>query len=155
MREFTIRLLADGSLILLVIIGGGALVQEVYKRRSLMILHLAAMAGLTSLLFGKLLSIVYQPSGARPFIEAGTQAGAAFIDNPGFPSDHTLLGMVLVAAVYGLTRRRYLSLMLLGVLILMSIARVAALVHTPLDVIAGCALGLIGAVWYRYRDIIK
>jgi len=34
----------------------------------------------------------------------------------------------------------------------MGIARVLALVHTPLDVIGGLVFGLVGAVWYRKLD---
>ena len=107
------------------------------------------MAGLTSLLAGKMLSLLYQPAVARPFLELGLAPGAAYVDNPGFPSDHALLATVAVVAVYALTRNRRLVAVLGLLVAVMCIGRVVALVHTPLDVVGGILAGLVGAVWYR------
>jgi membrane-associated phospholipid phosphatase len=106
------------------------------------------MAGLTSLLVGKLMSLMYQPAVARPFIELGLTPGAAYVDNPGFPSDHALLGAVAVMAVYQLGRDRRIAYVLAALVVVMCAARVVALVHTPLDVIGGLLAGCAGAVWY-------
>ena len=107
------------------------------------------MAALTSLLAGKILSLMYQPEVARPFLEQGMAPGAAYIDNPGFPSDHALLATVMVVAVYAVTKKKWLTVLLAVLLVIMCVARVVALVHTPFDVIGGIFAGLIGAVWYR------
>ena len=143
-----IRFLADGTLILILIVSAGVIGHDLYKRRVWRSLPYAVMAGLTSLLVAKIVSLAYQPSATRPFLEHGVQAGAAFIDNPGFPSDHALLGGVAVLAVFALTRRRNVSLFLAGVVMVMCVARVLALVHTPLDVIGGIAIALVGGIWY-------
>ena len=143
-----IRLLADGTLILVLLASAAVIGYDTIRKRLWQSLPYAVMAGLTSLLIAKLVSLVYQPSVMRPFLEQGVQAGAAFIDNPGFPSDHALLGTVAVLATYAVTRRRWVSLVLAGIVVVMCVARVVALVHTPLDVMGGVAIGLIGGLWY-------
>lgn len=144
-----IRLLADGGLIAVValsaIAGGYWLVKT---RPNLRILApYVLMAGLTSLLVAKLISLLPIQQ-TRPFIEKGVEAGAAFINNPGFPSDHALVATVVVMAVYVLTPYRKTAYVLMGLAVLMCVARVLALVHTPLDIIGGIAAGLLGAAWY-------
>ncbi len=146
-----IRTLADGSLIVVILIGASSLLRGIKKSRITRDYPLAIMAGLTSLLIAKLASLLYQPSFARPFIEQGTVAGAAFIDNPGFPSDHALLAGVVVVAVFALTPYRKTAILLLILTIMMAIARVVALVHTPIDVIAGLVIAVLGGIWYLQR----
>jgi undecaprenyl-diphosphatase len=59
---------------------------------------------------------------------------------------------VIVLAVFALTGRKKLSLVLAALALLVCIGRVLALVHTPADVIGGIAAGLIGGLWYLARD---
>lgn len=146
-----IRFLADGVLIVILLTAVCALIFGTTRREKKTGYPYLIMAGLTSLLLGKLMSLVYQPEIARPFLEQGVQAGAAYIDNPGFPSDHALLGAAAVLAVVVFVRNRALSVVLILSLVLMCVARVLALVHTPLDVIAGVAAGLTGGIWYLAR----
>lgn len=149
--DILVRILADGGLIIVAVIGAAALLRGIKVSRIPKDYPLAVMAGLTSLLIAKLASLLYQPSVARPFIEQGVVAGAAFIDNPGFPSDHALLAGVVVVAVYALTPYKRTAGFLLAVTIIMSIARVMALVHTPVDVIAGLLIAGVGGIWYLQR----
>ena len=150
--DLVVRLLADGALIVLLAVCVVVLMWSM-RHRIWSTVPVMVMAGLTSLLVGKLMSLLYQPAIARPFIELGVSPGAAYIDNPGFPSDHALLATVAVVAVYAVTRRKWLVVALALVLVLMSVARVVALVHTPLDIIGGIAAGLAGVVWYRKLTI--
>lgn len=106
------------------------------------------LSGLSALLIAKLMSLAYQPTAERPFVSQGVAPGAAFIDNPGFPSDHALLGVAAVWGVYALTGRRKLSLVLAVAVVAMMIARVLALVHTPVDIIGGAVAASLGALWY-------
>lgn len=142
-----IALLADGLIFVIALVGGIALLLWTPKPK-LESYKVAAVAGLTSLLVGKLMSLLYQPEGGRPFEQSGGAAGAAYIDNPGFPSDHALFATVIVLAVYALTRKKWLSLALGLAVIVMCIGRVLAMVHTPLDVAGGILAGLIGGLWY-------
>lgn len=144
-----IRLLADGGLIAVVALsalaGGYWLIKT---RPNLRVLApYVLMSGLTALLVAKLMSLLPVQQ-ARPFLEKGVEAGAAFINNPGFPSDHALVATVVVMAVYVLTPYRKTAYFLVALTVLMCIARVLALVHTPLDILGGIAAGLLGATWY-------
>ena len=142
------RLIADGTLVAVLLIAAPVVLLAI-RRRVWSTLPVLIMAGLTSLLVGKLMSLLYQPAIARPFLELGVEPGAAYIDNPGFPSDHALLATVAVLAVYALTRNRKLTIVLGSLVLLMCIGRVVALVHTPLDVVGGVLAGFIGGIWYK------
>lgn len=143
-----LQLVADGTLILIVAVS--APIVFLWLRRGTWVkLPILIMVGLTSLLTGKIMSLLYQPAFARPFLELGVQPGAAYIDNPGFPSDHALLATVSVVAVYIATRNKRLTIILAAMIVLMSLGRILALVHTPLDVFFGIAAGLSGSIWYR------
>lgn len=147
-----LELIADGLIVPVALIGAYALWLYVPKGKKLQAYSYALMAGMTSLLFAKLISIVYQPNAQRPFELLHQKAGALYFDNPGFPSDHALFVTVIVLAVFALTGRKKLSLVLAALALLVCIGRVLALVHTPADVIGGIAAGLIGGLWYLARD---
>lgn len=145
--DWLVRLLADGALILVLLIAAAGILRSL-RGRFWSSIPVFIMAGLTSLVVGKVMSLLYQPEVARPFLELGVAPGAAYIDNPGFPSDHALLATVAVAAFYFATKNRPLSIALAIIVVVMGAARVVALVHTPADVIFGVAAGLSGAFWY-------
>lgn len=148
-----VRLLADGTLVLIVAVSVAALLIGVRDRRRMY--PQIIMAGLTSLFVAKTLSMLYQPSAVRPFIEHGVVAGAAFVPNPGFPSDHTLLAGVLTLAVVVATPYHRLKVIMVVLTLLLAVGRVLALVHTPLDVAAGISIGLLGGVWYITPRILQ
>lgn len=146
--DVALRLIADGTLILIVAVSTPIIL--LWLRRDTWVkLPVLIMAGLTSLLVAKIMSLMYQPAIARPFQELGVQPGAAYIDNPGFPSDHALFATVVVIAVYIATRNKRLLFVLAAFVVVMSLGRVLALVHTPLDVIVGILAGISGSIWYR------
>lgn len=149
MNEVFIRLIADGGVLLAIGVGAWAAWFKLSPQFDRWLAYrYAIMAGLTSLLIAKLISVAYQPNLERPFIELGLPAGAAFLDNPGFPSDHALFVSVIALAVITLTRNIRWSIIVVVIALLTSSGRVLALVHTPLDVIGGIVAALIGAVWY-------
>jgi membrane-associated phospholipid phosphatase len=143
-----IKFLADYLVIIIVLIGVSSLLIYVRKDRYQTYLRIIMM-GLTALLIAKVLSLVFQPDGARPFLELKQAAKASFLNNPGFPSDHALFVMFITIAVWVATKRKLLSLMLLIMSIGVAVGRVLALVHTPLDVTGGFAVAFIaGLLWY-------
>lgn len=144
-----VKIFADWGLIAILLISVAAGVYWVFTKRPklMLVAPYAVMAGLTSLFVGKLISLLPVHE-VRPFVQRGVEAGAAFIDNPGFPSDHALLATVVVLAVYMLTPYQKLSIALMVLVALMCEARVLALVHTPLDIAGGIGAGLVGIVWY-------
>lgn len=146
--DTALQLVADGTLIVILALSVPIIIWWL-RNHTWIKLPIIIMAGLTSLLVAKVLSLLYQPTYARPFIELGVQPGAAYIDNPGFPSDHALLATAAVIAVYVATRNKQLMIVLLALVTIMSIGRVLALVHTPIDVICGMLSAVAGSLWYK------
>jgi undecaprenyl-diphosphatase len=149
--EFLIRFIADFAIIPVVLLGTWALIFKIPKGKRWESYCRILMAGLTAYLLAKFIGTIYQPSDLRPFEQLGVEPGALFLNNPGFPSDHTLFATALAAAVWFETRMKKLSIFLMSLIFVMSIGRVLALVHTPLDVVGGIVIALIGAVWYLYK----
>ena len=152
---FIIPLIADGLIIPIVLIGIYALIRYVPNKQRYQTYACVLMAGLTSLLIAKLAATLYQPSAVRPFMELGVSPQAAYMNNPGFPSDHVLFAMAITLAVLFAAKQRKLAAILFVLTLLMGIGRVLALVHTPTDVVGGIAIALIGALWYTSLPGVK
>ena len=146
--QVLIRLMADGAVILVILIGGLTVLLKVPKGGRYEAYTRILMAGLTSYLIAKFLASIYQPSLERPFETLGIAPGALYLNNPGFPSDHALFVTAITAAVWFETRRKKTTILLIALVILICLGRVLANVHSPVDVIGGVLLGLIGTVWY-------
>ena len=136
-----IPFLADGLVFIIVAISSFFLIVKVPNNRKYLTYGRILVAGLTSYLVAKIMSIVYQPSSMRPFELMNVNPGASYMDNPGFPSDHSLFVWAIVFAVIYAVRNKILAF-------LVCVGRVMALVHTPLDVIGGIVAAMIGAMWY-------
>jgi membrane-associated phospholipid phosphatase len=143
-----VKLIADYSVVPIVLLGAWALLFGVPKGGRYEAYCRVLMAGLTAYLFAKLLGAVYQPTGMRPYEMLGLHPGASYLDNPGFPSDHTLFVTAIALAVWFETTYRKLAVGLFLLVIVVAVGRVLALVHTPLDVSAGIVIALIGGLWY-------
>lgn len=146
--ELFIRLIADAAVIPVILIGAWALLFKVPKGRRFEAYSRVLMAGLTSYMLAKFLGAVYQPETLRPFELLGVDPGAFYLNNPGFPSDHALFVTAITLAVWFETRMKKVTIVLAGFTVLVCLGRVLALVHTPLDVIGGVGIALIGALWY-------
>lgn len=151
MQHLLVKLMADGAIIPIVLIGGWALLFKVKGSRYQAYCRVL-LAGLTSYIAAKLIASIYQPESSRPFELMGQQAGALFLNNPGFPSDHILFCTAVTLAVWFETRSIKLTILLALLTIVVAVGRVVALVHTPLDVIGGAIIAGIGVVWYLQRD---
>lgn len=141
--------MADGLMLPIVLISMYALLWRIPTQRWYDSYTRIIMAGLTSYALAKFVSAVWQPQAERPFEQLGIDAGAAYLNNPGFPSDHMLFATFLVLAVWYATRSRLLTGILAVLTLLVAIGRVLALVHTPIDVVGGVLFALIGVVWYN------
>ncbi len=146
--QVVIHVIADGLMIPVVLIGVYELIFKVPKGQARYEAYCRIlMAGLTAFLLASLAS-VYSPSEARPFIQQGAAAGALFLNNPGFPSDHTLFAAALAAAVWFETRSKWATWTLIVLTVAIAFGRVLALVHTVNDVVFGIIFALVGALWY-------
>ena len=147
-----IRLLADGLMAPIVLIALFALGRYVPATQRLRAGSSLVVAGLITFALAKFLAAVWQPGARRPFEELGLAPGAAFLPNPGFPSDHALFAMFLTLAVLFVAKKPTIAAVLFGLTLLVALGRVLALVHTPLDVIAGIVVACVGASWYVGQD---
>lgn len=146
--DIVIRIIADGAVIPVVLIGAYALLFKVPSGSRYEAYCRILMAGLTAYLIAKFAGLAYQPSLERPFELMGTTPGASYLDNPGFPSDHMLFVAAITLAVWFETRHKMITGVLVVLSLLVGIGRVSALVHTPLDIIGGIVIACIGAAWY-------
>lgn len=147
-QDLLVRGAADLSMVPIALIGAYALVFKIPKEHRLEAYSRILVAGLTTYLIAKLVASFFQPEYLRPFEIAGKSAGASYLNNPGFPSDHTLFATAIVCAVWFETKQKTLTIILATLVAVVAAGRVIALVHTPLDVIGGIVIGLIGSVWY-------
>jgi undecaprenyl-diphosphatase len=141
--DLLLRIMADYLIIPIVLTGGFVLLFTPKKQRY-QVWSRAILVGLVALLFAKTISLLYQ--GQRPFEALGVQPGAAFLPNPGFPSDHALLVFAVTFIVWASTKNKPLSAVLLALSILVAVGRILALVHTPADIAGGILCAFLAAV---------
>lgn len=141
-------ILADWLVVPIIVVAFVALLFFVPRGKKVAIYSRLLVAGLTSYLVAKLMAITYQPSTMRPFELMGTDPGASYLDNPGFPSDHTLFVWVIVFAIAYGVRKKWLTVAIAIAALAVSLGRVAALVHAPIDIIGGFIAATVGALWY-------
>lgn len=147
-QDFLIKVAADYMLILLVLIAAYALIFKIPKGKRFKAYCRILVAGLTAYLLAKLVGSIFQPEALRPFELIGKTAGASYLNNAGFPSDHVLFATAIVCAVWFETKQKVLTWVLVALVVIIGAGRVLALVHTPLDVIGGVIFALFGALWY-------
>lgn len=152
MYETLIRLVADGLVVPVVLLGVWALLFLIPNDKKFKAYCRILLAGITAYLFAKLIGSIYQPELQRPFELLGQEAGASFLNNPGFPSDHVLFCTAITLAVWFETKQKAISIVLALLTVLVGVGRVLALVHSPLDVIGAIIIACIGVVWYFMRE---
>lgn len=99
----------------------------------------AILASLFSYITARLLSALYYDP--RPFVITHIQPLIPHAADNGFPSDHTLLTMVIAVVVF--TYNRKLGLLLGVVSIIVGISRVLAGVHNPIDILGAVGIAAI------------
>lgn len=148
MLTFLIRVAADYTMIPIVLIGIYALVFKIPKGHRFKAYSRILVAGLTAYLLAKLVGSVFQPDSLRPFELMGKAAGASYLNNAGFPSDHVLFATAISCAVWFETKQKLITWILAVLVVIVAVGRVLALVHTPIDVIGGVVFALLGSLWY-------
>lgn len=145
------RILADGLLVPIVGLGVIALLRlpthdkiPAYSR--------IVFFGLLSFFLARVVGYFFQPSDMRPFEVLGVLPLASTLNNPGFPSDHVLFASAITLSVWLTTKNKSLTLLLSVLVLLMGWGRVLALVHTPLDILGGVIIALLGFSGYFYWE---
>lgn len=152
MQGLFTKLIADGFIIPIVLVGAWILLTKIPGKERYRAYSRILMAGLTAFLLAKLVASMYQPESSRPFEQLGVEAGAAYLNNPGFPSDHVLFCMAITLAVWFETTQKRIAYVLAALTVVVAIGRVVALVHTPLDVVGGIIFAFAGVPWYLQRE---
>lgn len=152
MQTLIVQILADWLVVAVVMVGVAGIV-FVPKGQRYQAITKALMTGLTALLLAKIGSLFYQ--GQRPFEALGLAPGASYLNNPGFPSDHVLLVATITLVVWASTKNKRLAVVLLGLSLLVAIGRVAALVHSPADVIGAALFASLAALLIYGRNLFK
>lgn len=153
LTDIIIRIMADGLVVPIVLVAAWVMLRLPRKERLDKIAR-GIVAGLIALLTAKLLSLIYQ-DGERPFMILGVDPKAAYLNNPGFPSDHVLFVFAITFVVWASTKNKSLSLALLVMSVLVAAGRVLALVHTPLDVLGGFAAALLAVTLVYGRSFYR
>ena len=140
-------------LFLFVILGMAIAWLRTARRTKLQFAVTTIVAGLVALALSRVAAKLYFDP--RPFVTEHVKPLIAHAADNGFPSDHALLTMTLTAVTYFFSKKTATVMLLLTVLV--GIARIAAKVHSPLDITAGWLLGAIGAVagYYLIRWLIN
>lgn len=146
--QWIVKLIADGLVIPVALIGAYALIRYVPSARKYHVYTQVIMAGLTAYAVAKIVGAIYQPEELRPFEAMGVAAGASFLNNPGFPSDHALFTTAITLAVWLGAGSKRLAVVCAVLTLLVCVGRVIALVHTPLDVVGGILMACSGVMWY-------
>ena len=113
-----------------------ALVQAGKNHRKQLFLSLI-IAGVVAIILDKIAGKLYYDP--RPFTTHHFKSLVAHAADNGFPSEHTVLAMTLSAAL--IYYRRRLGALSFGLALLVGISRVAAHIHSPIDIIGGIIIG--------------
>jgi undecaprenyl-diphosphatase len=96
-----------------------------------------AMAIVLAVILDKIAGKLYYDP--RPFVSHHLKPLVAHAADNGFPSEHSLFGAVLAVLVY--IYRPRVGAVALAAVLAVGIARVAAHIHSPIDIIAGLIIG--------------
>lgn len=107
------------------------------------------LAGIIALLLSRIAGHLYFDP--RPFVVQHVKPLIAHAPDNGFPSDHALLTMTLTAVTYFFSKKIAAVMAVLTVFV--GIARIAAKVHSPLDIAGGWLLGIVGAIAGYYITV--
>lgn len=96
------------------------------------------LAGIISLIIDKIAGKLYYDP--RPFVTHHIKPLVAHIADNGFPSEHTIFTMA-VSAVLVFFRPK-LGVLSFVLAVLVGVSRVAAHVHSPIDIVGGALIGI-------------
>ncbi len=103
------------------------------------LLKLSTITFPLSYVIAKVMSyLIYDP---RPFVVEHITPLIAHAPDNGFPSDHTLLAMTIACIIFVYNRK--LGIILACVAVSIGIARVAASIHHPLDIIGSIVIAIV------------
>jgi undecaprenyl-diphosphatase len=116
------------------------------RRHKKQLVWAAVIAVVLAAILDKIASIVYYDP--RPFTTHHIQPLVTHVADNGFPSEHTLFGVTVAAAL--IFYRPKLGSAALILALIVGISRVAAHVHSPIDIVGAALMGFsAGYIGYR------
>ena len=115
----------------------GAWLQASKKAKKQMLLA-AFIAVIAAVILDKIAGKLYYDP--RPFVSHHLKPLVAHAADNGFPSEHTLFSATLAVLLY--IYRPRLGIAALAIALAVGVARVAAHVHSPIDIIGGAVIGI-------------
>src|SRR5665213_755695 len=112
-------------------------------------IHMAAaivLAGVIAAILDKLAGKLYYDP--RPFVTHHVTPLISHAADNGFPSEHALFTFTIATVLY--FYRPKLSYLAFGLALVVGIGRVAAHVHSPIDIIGGIIIGMLSG-WAGYQ----
>lgn len=116
------------------------------RKQKTEVLVMGIITGLIAFILAKIGSAMFVDP--RPFVSDGVTPLFAYTADNGFPSDHTLLGMIITMALLSVSRKWAVNLFVLTVVI--GASRVFAGVHHPIDIVGSIVFGALGGVVAMY-----
>ena len=152
-QAWLVRVVADWVIYALIILAAIVLLRVTPNQVRVRTVAQAIAVILIAYLLAQLIRPLY--GGERPFMALGVEPGAWAATNSGFPSEHTLLAFGLTFIIWVVSRNMALTVMAVGLSVAIALARVIALVHTPLDILAGLLCAVAAAVFIYGKNIFK
>jgi undecaprenyl-diphosphatase len=112
------------------------------RKQKTEVLVMGAITGIVAFILAKTGSAIF--TDPRPFVSDGVTPLFAYTADNGFPSDHTLLGMIVTMALLSVSRKWAVNLFVLTVIV--GASRVLAGVHHPVDIVGSIIFGTLGGV---------
>lgn len=116
------------------------------RKQKTEVLIMGAITGIVAFILAKIGSAMFVDP--RPFVSDGVTPLFAYTADNGFPSDHTLVGMIITMALLSVSRKWAVNLFVLTIII--GVSRVFAGVHHPIDIVGGILFGALGGVTAMY-----
>jgi membrane-associated phospholipid phosphatase len=116
------------------------------RKQKTEVLIMGAITGIVAFILAKIGSAMFVDP--RPFVSDGVTPLFAYTADNGFPSDHTLVGMIITMALLSVSRKWAVNLFVLTIII--GASRVFAGVHHPIDIVGGILFGALGGVTAMY-----
>lgn len=116
------------------------------RKQKTEVLIMGAITGIVAFILAKTGSAMFVDP--RPFVSDGVTPLFAYTADNGFPSDHTLVGMIITMALLSVSRKWAVNLFVLTIII--GASRVFAGVHHPIDIVGSILFGALGGVLAMY-----
>jgi undecaprenyl-diphosphatase len=104
------------------------------------------LATLIAIILDKIAGKLYYDP--RPFVSHSIKPLVEHAADNGFPSEHTLFGVTLSTVTYFFSKKLGTAAFVIAVIV--GLSRIAAHVHSPIDIAGATAIGLISG-WTGYK----